>query len=64
MWEGDYTSQRSPTILLTRRTSGYLGGSDTTVDYVGHKQGHLQGDRGSMHYWLTWLPRGTDTKGD
>eukprot|EP00959_Pyramimonas_sp_CCMP1952_P121604 2542648-Pyramimonas_sp.AAC.1 len=53
MWEGGYTSERSSTILLTRTTSAHLDGSDTIMDYVGQKQGELQGERGPMHYWLT-----------
>eukprot|EP00959_Pyramimonas_sp_CCMP1952_P289634 6057659-Pyramimonas_sp.AAC.1 len=47
-----------------RTTSGYLGGPDTTMDYIGQMRGHLQDEYGPMYYWLTRIPWGTDAKTD
>eukprot|EP00959_Pyramimonas_sp_CCMP1952_P409483 8581696-Pyramimonas_sp.AAC.1 len=64
LWPGCYTTERSSTILFPRTTSGYWGGSDTTMDYIGQMRGHLQDEYGAMYYWLTRFPWCTDTKTD
>eukprot|EP00959_Pyramimonas_sp_CCMP1952_P139528 2919857-Pyramimonas_sp.AAC.1 len=50
--ESCLASKRPSTVLLTRTTSGYLGGPDPAMDYIGQTQGHLQCEPGPMYYLL------------